>query len=72
MSSALDDVRQLASFAPVVIGEPPLEAASTVADVGSAVPTGLMEIFCPTGYKVVVGSDVDRAALRLVLDVLAR
>jgi transposase len=60
-----EDCRELVSFAPVVIGEPVSEAA----DADGAVR---MEIICPTGYRVVVGNDVDRMALRLVLDVLER
>jgi transposase len=64
-----EDCRELVSFAPVVIGEPVSEAASTTAAEG--VPgAGRMEIVCPTGYRIVVGQDVNLAALRLVLDVL--
>jgi transposase-like protein len=66
-----DDCRELVSFAPVVIGEAVSEASPhVVADCGAG--TGRMEIICPTGHRIVVGSDVDRAALRLVLDVLER
>ena len=68
------DGRDLVSFAPVVIGEPALEAVSAVSSVagnGDAC-TGRMEIVCPAGHRVLVSSDVDPAALRLVLDVLER
>lgn len=66
-----EDCRELVSFAPVVIGEPALEAVSpaAVSEEGFA---GRMEIVCPTGYKVIVSRDVDRTALRLVLDMLER
>lgn len=66
-----EDGGQLVSFAPVVIGEPVLEAVFPAA-VGDDVFSGRMEIICPTGYRVVFSSDVDRTALRLVLDVLER
>ena len=66
-----EDSRQLVSFAPVVIGEPALEAASAVVGNGDA-SAGRMEIICPGGHRVIVGSDVDPATLRLVLDVLER
>jgi transposase len=66
-----EDCRELVSFAPVVIAAPVSEAEPpAVADDGPG--TGRMEIICPTGYRVVVGNDVGRAALRLVLDVLGR
>lgn len=68
---AAADSGRLASFAPVVIGGPGLAAVSVAAVDGDA-RTGRIEINCPTGYRVVVGSDVDRAALRLVLDALER
>ena len=61
---------QLVSFAPVVIGTLPLDAVPTVTDSVSA--HGRMEIICLSGHRVIVSSDVDRAALRLVLDVLER
>ena len=66
-----EDGVPLVSFAPVVIGEPALAAALPAAVCGDA-STGRMEIICPTGYRVLVGSDIDRAALRLVLDTLDR
>ena len=69
-----EDSRQLVSFAPVVIGEPALEAVTTTPTVvsnGDAC-AGRMEIICPSGHRVIVGSDVDRAALQIVLDVLER
>jgi hypothetical protein len=66
-----EDCRELVSFAPVVISEPVSAAVpAAVADGGPG--TGRIEIVCPTGYRVFVGNDVDRAALRLVLDVLGR
>jgi Transposase len=66
---AAADGEPLVTFAPVVIGAPVLEAKpAAVADGGPG--TGRMEIVCPTGYRVVVGNDVERAALRLVFDVL--
>jgi transposase-like protein len=68
---ASEDCRELVSFASVVIGEPVSEVEPpAVADGDSG--TGRVEIICPTGYRVVVGNDVERAALRLVLDVLER
>jgi hypothetical protein len=66
-----DDCRELVSFAPVVIGEPVSEA-DPPAVAGGGPGTCRMEIICPTGYRVVVGNDVDRMALRLVLDALER
>jgi transposase len=66
-----EDCRELVSFAPVVIGEPISEAARpAVTDGGPG--AGRLEIICPTGYRVVVGHEVDRAALRIVLDVLGQ
>ena len=66
-----EDSRQLVSFAPVVIGEPALEAVPAVSGDGDAC-AGRMEIVCPGGHRLVVGSDVDGSALRLVLGVLER
>ena len=66
-----EDGKQLVSFAPVVIGEPALEAAPAFAGNGNAC-AGRMEIICPGGHRVIVGSDVDPATLRLVLGVLER
>ena len=69
-----EDGRELVSFAPVVIGEPALEAvpaASGVSGNGDAC-AGRMEIICPGGHRVIVGSDVDDGALRLVLGALER
>ena len=66
-----EDSRQLVNFAPVVIGEPALEAVPTVVGNGDAC-AGRMEIICPGGHRVIVGSDVDGRALRLVLGVLER
>ena len=66
-----EDSRQLVSFAPVVIGEPALEAVPAVSGDGDAC-AGRMEIVCPGGHRVIVGSDVDGSALRLVLGVLER
>ena len=65
------DGRELVSFAPVVIGEPTSEAVSAVVGSSDAC-AGRMEIVCPSGHRLIVGSDVDRAALRLVLEVLER
>ena len=65
------DGRELVSFAPVVIGEPALEAAPAIVSNGDAC-AGRMEINCLSGHRVLVSSDVDPAALRLVLDVLER
>lgn len=64
------DCRELVSFAPVVIGEPVSEAEPPAVAGHGDVRTGRMEIICQTGHRVVVGNDVDRTALRLVLDVL--
>ena len=66
-----EDGRQLVSFAPVVIGEPALEARSAIVSNGDAC-AGRMEINCLSGHRVIVGSDVDPVALRLVLGVLER
>ena len=66
-----EDSRQLVSFAPVVIGEPALEAVPAVSGDGDAC-AGRMEIVCPGGHRVIVGSEVDSAALLLVLDALER
>ena len=70
----VEDSRQLVSFAPVVIGEPGLEAVPAVSGVAGNGDdcTGRMEIVCPGGHRVIVGSDVDGRALRLVLGVLER
>ena len=68
------DGRELISFAPVVIGEPALEALPAVSAVsgnGDA-SAGRMEIVCLSGHRVIVGSDVDGGALRLVLGALER
>lgn len=69
-----EDGRQLVSFAPVVIGEPVLEAMPAISAVSGNddACAGRMEIVCLSGHRVIVGSDVDHAALRLVLDVLER
>lgn len=67
-----EDGVPLVSFAPVVIGAPPLEAIVPPAAVGGDPGAGRIEIICPTGYRVIVGNDAGRAALRLVLDVLER
>ena len=64
-----EDGAPLVSFAPVLIGEPASEALSPAA-VGDDAFAGRIEIICPTGYRVLVGSDVDHAALRIVLNVL--
>ena len=66
-----EDSRQLVSFAPVVIGEPAVEAVPAVSGDGDAC-AGRMEIVCPGGHRVIVGSEVDSAALLLVLDALER
>lgn len=66
-----EDCRDLVSFAPVVIGEAVSEAVPSAVDDGGP-GTGQMEIICPTGYRIVVGLDVDRMALRLVLNVLGQ
>ena len=68
------DGRELISFAPVVIGEPALEALPAVSSVAGNGDdcTGRMEIISPGGHRVIVSSDVDQAALRLVLEVLER
>jgi transposase-like protein len=66
-----EDCRELVSFAPLVIGEAALEAEPSFGADGGA-DAGRMEIICPTGYRVVVGNDVDRVALRLVLDMLGQ
>ena len=66
--------RELVSFAPVVIDEPSLEAmplVSSVAGNGDASPCRI-EIICPSGHRVIIGSEVDSAALLLVLDALER
>jgi transposase-like protein len=66
-----EDCRELVSFAAVVVGEPVSEAEPPAVAEGDP-GTGRMEIVCPTGYRVLVSRDVDRIALRLVLDVLER
>jgi transposase-like protein len=66
-----EDCRELVSFAPVVIAAPVSEAEPPAA-AGGGSGNGRMEIVCPTGHRVFVSSDVERAALRLVLDVLER
>ena len=69
-----EDSRQLVSFAPIVIGDPALEAVPAVPAVSGSggACAGRMEIVCLGGHRVIVGSDVDAAALRLVLGVLER
>ena len=68
-----EDGEPLVSFAPVVIGGPAVEAVPVLlAGVSGDPGAGRMEIICPTGYRVIVGNDVDRMALRLVLDALER
>lgn len=63
------------AFAPVVIGEAAALASSGMPAALDGAPLaacGRIEIILGGGRRVVVGSDVDAAALRRVLDVLER
>ena len=56
------------TFVPAVIGAAPMAAACAVAQT----PVGRMEIALAGGHHVIVGADVDAAALARVVKVLAR
>ena len=56
------------TFVPAVIGREPIPAFSTA----PAVPAGRMEIALTGGDRVIVGADVDAAALARVIKVLSR
>lgn len=63
-----------ATFTPLVVAPEPLPIDSSPPPrerLGST-GSGRMEIIIPNGRRVVVGPDVDRAALTRVLDVLER
>lgn len=60
-------------FAPVVVSDPTgMSPQLPAAPDSQRVPGGRIEIVLGRGWRIVVGSDVDAAALRRVLDVLER
>ena len=65
-------VRGRAAFAPVVVEEPPEDRPRLPAPPGikATSSSGRIEIILGRGRRVVVGPDVDAAALRRVLDAL--
>ena len=62
-----------ATFTPAfIVPEPAMSAPSPSAEGLSPSGQGRMEIVLPNDCRIVVGADVDRAALARVLDVLER